>query len=64
MKMWFWHAGESTAVSNRAKAYYSCDSSASYEGTSIVGMKSCTPTEVKKGDQVVMEASYSKAKAG
>lgn len=62
MKMWFWHAGESTAVSNRAKAYYTCDSSATYEGNAIVGMKSCAPGSVKKGDQVVMESMYSRAK--
>ncbi|QDS76120.1 hypothetical protein FKW77_006816 [Venturia effusa] len=63
MKMWFWHAGESTSAANRAKAYYTCDSAATYEGTSIVSMKSCDPVSVKKGDLVVMESTYSKAKA-
>lgn len=58
MDMWFWKAGESTAT---AKPYYECHSIAKYEHNDIVGMNSCDPVKVEKGDQVIMESTYKRS---
>lgn len=61
MRMWFYKKGENTQT---AKAYYECESKATYSGNAIVGMNACQPTKVQAGDQVIMQSEYNSKEHG